>query len=103
MRNKTINKEELAKQIAIIHEDLKPYNIRKKVKDEQMQRQQELLSNSYSFEDLAKKYGISTRRLKEYNSGKKIPRIGKAKTAFGFVCENYEYNEEVKRWFPIKS
>ena len=98
MRNPypTVSKEKLQSVL----DQLKPRNIREQAKANQQKKKEELLANSYSFEEIASKYGISTRRLKEYTSGKKIPRLGVTATRVGFIHQDYDYDSEVKRWFP---
>jgi hypothetical protein len=98
MRNPypAVSKEKLQSVL----DQLKPRNIREQANARLQKKKEEILANSYSFEEIASKYGISTRRLKEYTSGKKVPRLGVTATKVGFIHENYVYDDKVKRWFP---
>lgn len=101
MRNPypTVSKEKLQSVL----DQLNPRNIREQANAHLQKKKEEILANSYSFEEIAKKYGISTRRLKEYTSGKKVPRPGVTATKVEFIHEDYYYDNKTRRWFPKNS
>jgi hypothetical protein len=63
-------------------------------------REAKLLEESKSIAEVAKEVGLSTRMLYEYSVGKRTPMLGIVRTKYLTAAEKYEYNAELKRFFP---
>ena len=79
---------------------LNPQFCTRKAMSKKAQHEARILKESKSIAEVATEVGLSTRMLYEYCVGKRIPMLGVVRTKYLTATEKYEYNTDLKRFFP---
>jgi hypothetical protein len=79
---------------------LNPQFCTRKAMSKKAQHEARLLQTSKSIAEVATEVGLSTRMLYEYSVGKRVPMLGIVRTKYLTATEKYEYNADMKRFFP---